>query len=101
MFACLPSHRSAEPRSLVVRVDFARREQLLAEAPDIYYLKDHYAGYNAVLVRLDEIQADALHGLLAGALQFVQAEKTKRRPRKGPRRQADRVSGRGPGAADP
>ena len=79
MFACIASHRSAEPGSLAVRVDFPRREELLAEAPDIYYLTDHYVGYTSVLVRLDKIRPDALHGLLTGAMQFVQAEKRKRR----------------------
>src|SRR5215831_16040047 len=70
MFACIASHSSAEPGSLAVRMNFARRDELLAEAPEIYYITDHYAGYPSVLARLDRIQPDALRGLLAGALQF-------------------------------
>jgi hypothetical protein len=85
MFACFPSHRSAEPGSLVVRIDFDRRAELLAEAPDFYYLTDHYVGYPAVLVRLRKIKPDALRGLLAGALQLVQTRPPKRRPRKSAR----------------
>lgn len=75
MFACMASHRSAEPGSLVVRVDFERRKELLAEAPDVYYLTEHYVGYTGVLVRLAKIGPDALRGLLAGAVQFVTAGK--------------------------
>jgi len=36
MFACLPSHKSAEPDSLAVRTDFEQRAELLAGAPDVY-----------------------------------------------------------------
>lgn len=87
IFACIASHRSAEPGSLVVRIDLLRREELLAEAPDVYYVTDHYVGYSGVLVRLEKIQPDALRGLLAGALQFVEAATKKRSPQKISRRQ--------------
>jgi hypothetical protein len=40
--ACGPTHRSAEPGSLVVRVGFDDRAELLAAAPDVYYVTDHY-----------------------------------------------------------
>jgi hypothetical protein len=79
MFACMASHRSAEPGSLVVLADFPRRDELLAEAPEIYYLTDHYEGYPSVLVRLAKIERDMLRGLLSGALQFVQSKAGKRR----------------------
>jgi len=87
MFTCVASHRSAEPGSLVVLVDFPRRQELLAEAPDVYYVTDHYVEYPSVLVRLEKIQPDALRGLLAGALQFVQTARSKRPPRKNSSRQ--------------
>jgi len=35
VLACVPSHRSAEPGSLVVRVDFDDRAELLAADPDV------------------------------------------------------------------
>lgn len=84
MFACMASHRSAEPGSLVARMDFLRRDELLAEAPEVYYLTDHYVGYPCVLARLDKIQPDALRGLLAGALLFIQSEKKKPSRRRSP-----------------
>lgn len=86
MFACLASHSSAEPGTLVARMDFARRDELLAEAPEIYYLTDHYVGYPSVLARLDKIEADALRGLLMGALQFMEGAQKKKTPRKSIRR---------------
>ena len=71
MFACLPSHRSAEPDSLMVRVDFENRAELMAAAPDVYYLTDHYVNYPSVLVRLSRIHPDALRDLLGMAWRFV------------------------------
>jgi len=71
LLACVPTHRSAEPGSLVVKVDIADRAQLLAEAPDVYYVTDHYVGYPTVLVRLSHIDADVLRDLLAMAHKFV------------------------------
>ena len=62
LLACLPAHRSAEPGSLAVRVDFADRAELLAEAPDVYYLTDHYVDYNAVLVRLARVNPGCATG---------------------------------------
>lgn len=73
LVACVPTHKSAEPGSLMVRVDFDRRAELLAEAPQTYYLKDHYKNYPSVLVRLSEIRPEALRDLLRGACRFVSA----------------------------
>jgi hypothetical protein len=67
MFACMATHKSAEPNSLVVLIDFADRDALIAEDPGTYYLKDHYVGYPSVLVRLSRVHADALRDLLGGA----------------------------------
>jgi hypothetical protein len=50
LLACVPAHRSAEPGSLVVRVDFDDRAELLAADPDVYYVTDHYLNYTAVLI---------------------------------------------------
>src|SRR5262245_58219952 len=42
MFACVPTNKAAEKRSIVVRLDVAQRDELLAAEPDVYYLKEHY-----------------------------------------------------------
>src|SRR5260370_15131674 len=71
LLACIPIHRSAEPDSLAVRIDFDRRAELLAAAPDVYYVTDHYLNYPAVLVRLSRIHSDGLRDLLGMAWRFV------------------------------
>jgi hypothetical protein len=71
MFVCLPSHKSAEPDSLVVRTDFEQRAELLAAAPEVYYITPHYEGYPAVLVRLRRVTPDVLADLLGMAYRFV------------------------------
>lgn len=75
LMACVPSHKSAEPDSLMVAVAFERRAELLAEAPEIYYAPEHYVNHASVLVRLAKIRRDALEGLLRGAWSFVTAKK--------------------------
>ena len=66
-----PANPSAEPASLVVRVDFDDRAELLAAAPDVYYVTDHYVGYSAVLVRLSRVSPNVLRDLLGMAYTFV------------------------------
>jgi hypothetical protein len=78
LLACVPSHKSAEPDSLVVRVDIGDRAHLLKEAPEIYYVTDHYVGYSGVLVRLSRIDDGTLRDLLGMAHKFV-TSKAKRR----------------------
>ena len=73
MFACMASHKSAEPNSLVVMMDFAARDALIEDDPDTYYLKEHYLNYPCVLVRLSRIHKDALRDLLVGAHRHVSA----------------------------
>jgi len=71
LLACVPTHRSAESGSLVVRVGFDDRAELLAAAPDIYYVTDHYLNYSAVLVRRSRVTPDVLRDLLGMAHKFV------------------------------
>lgn len=71
MFVCMASHTSAEPDTLVVMMDFAGRDALLEDDPDTYYLKEHYANYPCVLVRLGRVHPDALRDLVAGAHRYV------------------------------
>lgn len=80
MFVCMASHKSAEPNTLAVRMDFAARDALIAEDPETYYLKDHYVGYPCVLVRLSRVHRDALRDLVTGAWRWVGADaRTKKR----------------------
>jgi len=71
MFVCMASHKSAEPNTPVVMLDFAEREALLEEAPETYYLKEHDLTYPCVLVRLSSASADALEDLVRSAHRFL------------------------------
>jgi hypothetical protein len=81
LLTCIAINKSAEPGSLVVRIDFAHRAELLAAAPDVYYVTDHYVNYPAVLVRLSRIHPDALRDLLGMAWSFVTAKKPGKKSR--------------------
>jgi hypothetical protein len=91
MFACLASHRSAEPNSLIVMMAFADRDALVEDDPATYYLKEHYLNYPCVLVRLTRIHLDALRDLVAGAHRFVNGQ-ARRTPGAARRRGAARPS---------
>ena len=72
MFVCMAAHRSAEPNSLVVMMDHLDRDALITDAPDTYYLKDHYLNHPCVLVRLSHVRRDVLRDVVVGAYRFVQ-----------------------------
>lgn len=74
MFVCIASHKSAEPNTLAVMMDFADRDALIEDDPGTYYLKEHYLNYPCVLVRLSRVRADALRDLITGAHRFVGAK---------------------------
>ncbi len=80
LMASVPANRSAEPASLVVRVDLDDRAELLAGDPAVYYVTDHYVGYSAVLVRLSRVTPDALRDLLGMAYKFVTRKAAPRLP---------------------
>jgi len=53
---------------LAVRVaDVGVKEALVADDPDVFFTTRHFDGYAAVLIRLDDIDADALGELLVEA----------------------------------
>jgi hypothetical protein len=81
MIACMASNKSAEPDTLVVRVDFLERDLRIANEPDVYYLKPHYVNYPCVLTRLSQVSDSALKDLLESAFQYVTKKKTRARAR--------------------
>jgi hypothetical protein len=97
MFACQAIHKSAEPNSMVVRMDMAQRELLLEDDPATYYVTDHYVGYPCVVVRLSRISPEALSDLIRGAHRFVSASakparRASRPARRPPARKKKRVT---------
>ncbi len=81
MLACMASHKSAEPNTLVVRIDFFERDLRIGHEPDIYYLKPHYLDYPCVLARLSSIDDTALRELLDSGWRFIKKKKTSRKVR--------------------
>ncbi len=73
MFVCMATNKSAEPNTLVVRMDIPQRDALVEEDPSTYYLKDHYVDYPCVLVRLSRVHRDALRDLVQTAHRYVTA----------------------------
>ena len=82
LLACMASHKSAEPGSLVVLIGFENRDALIADDPRVYYVKPHYQDYPSVLVRLALIDRDALRDLLHSAWRTVTASLRTKRPRR-------------------
>ena len=44
--------------SIVVRLDWDNHDCLLADHPDVFFKTPHYDGYNALLVRLNDLNDD-------------------------------------------
>ncbi|HXE07086.1 MAG TPA: hypothetical protein VN612_04265 [Acidobacteriaceae bacterium] len=80
LLACVPTNKAAEPGSLLVRIDRRERAFMVEDAPDIYYVPDHYAGYDGVLVRMDRMTPELIHNLLATAYRFVTRRRSGSRP---------------------
>jgi hypothetical protein len=56
---------------LVLRASFEERETLLAAAPEVFHVTDHYAGHPWVLVRLGRVRAADLARLAEQAWRGV------------------------------
>jgi len=75
--ACMATHRSAEPGTLVVVVGEDVRDELIEEDPEVYYIKDHYVPWPTVLVRLELIDDGVLRDLLMMAARYRSTDTTK------------------------
>jgi len=58
-------HQDGE--SLVIGADFDQREEMIAAAPEKFYLTDHYLKYPWMLVRMSKVNKDELRDLLIGS----------------------------------
>lgn len=86
MLACVPVNKSAEPNSAVVSIDFDQRAELIARAPAIFYVTEHYTNYPTVLVRLARISRAELRDLLQRAHRCAMAGRAPRATVKSKRR---------------
>jgi hypothetical protein len=80
LFAWMPVKKNVEPNTLAIRLDFDQRDALITEAPDIYYLTDHYLDYPSVLVRLGQLDTNSLQNLLRAGWRFVTNQKQPKGP---------------------
>ena len=78
LLAWVPVNKSAEAESLALAIDPEQRAGLLADAPEAYYVTDHYAGYPIVLVRLSRIRIEELRDLLGASWRYITTTKKKR-----------------------
>lgn len=76
--AGLATHPSAEPGTLVVRHGLEEREWLIEDAPETYYLTDYYRRYPLLLVRLSQIEPDALRDVLSVSWRLTLAKSRRR-----------------------
>lgn len=74
LMACSAIHKSAEPDSLMVRISVNRRDALLAQNGEAFYLTAHYEPYPAILVRLSRIKKAPLKELLTESWEFVREQ---------------------------
>ena len=63
--AGIATDESADADTLVVRMEPEQRQYLLEDAPDTYYVTEHYERHPVVLVRLEVLEHDALRDLLS------------------------------------
>jgi len=79
IFTGIAIHKSAEPNSLIVYVDTATRDEMIAEQPDVYYTAAHYENYSCVLARLSRLGRDQLEDLLRMSHRCVTERRQPRR----------------------
>lgn len=67
------------PGVAAIRCPMDTKAMLIKAAPERFFTDDHYRGYPAVLVRLSEIEADELAGLLKQAWKIVAPKAVQKR----------------------
>ena len=78
MFACVPTHRTAEPGSLAVRMRLVERDLRLRSQPRAYSLTPHFEPHPIVLARLARLSEAELRELLEVGWQFERGRKRSR-----------------------
>lgn len=64
--------------AIVIPMPFDRRDELIAEDPETYFITDHYLAYEYVLARLERLNAGQVRDLLGVAHRLVMAPKRRR-----------------------
>ena len=67
--------RSEAEGALALRCDFLDRQILLQAAPRVFFITDHYANYQMILVRLSKVRRRELPNLIERAWRLVATAK--------------------------
>ena len=59
--------RSEAEGGLAIRCDLLERQMLLQAAPETFYITDHYASSEMILINLETVRWDAMPGILEHA----------------------------------
>jgi hypothetical protein len=68
--------------SLVVRMDFEGRTEMMAAEPETFYITDHYLKYEWMLVSMAHVHPDVLRDLLRMSWRSAAASKRRAVPRR-------------------
>ncbi len=63
--------RSEDEGGLAIHCDMMEREMLMQTAPETFYITDHYANYEMVLINLSTVRWDAMPGIVEPAWRRV------------------------------
>ena len=63
--------RSEAEGGLAIRCDLVEREMLIQAAPETFYITDHYAGSDMVLINLATVRWEAMPGIIEQAWRQV------------------------------
>ena len=63
--------RSEAEGGLAIRCDLIERQMLLQAAPEAFYITDHYANSEMILVNLETVRWDAIPGIVEHAWRMV------------------------------
>jgi hypothetical protein len=72
--------------SLAVKIDFDTREALLQADPRAFFITDHYRGYPAICVRLENVGRAQLKSVLEESWRFVTPKRLAASRRRAPTR---------------
>jgi hypothetical protein len=69
---------SREDGAISTRAPDEERDLLIGARPDVYFVTPHYLGWEAVLVRLEEVDEEELAGRLEDSWEFMRSKKRRR-----------------------
>ena len=70
---------SRETGAISTRAPEEEIHLLIRARPEVYFLTQHYVGWDAVLVRLHEVDEDELAGRIEDSYEFIAAKRPRKR----------------------